>query len=233
MSNVPASGIPAPPGAPLLRFSAQNVDGLGTNNAGIVDGSLLSTIVNLGSQSGANVTGAGAARFTFTKVAPSNKIRGFSCFTLTGAQFMQSAGFTLIAQPLTWVLIYQRGAAASEAITAGSAGNTNQTYYATNNLNMSAGTQIVAAFTTVSGNWNCQVSKFSAAASGFHLNGIDDVNNPQNANTLGIDQITLGNNPGATAPFTGLIAEVVVYGSSPPSNALIDAWAANYGSFPQ
>lgn len=237
----PATNYTNSPGGPpgqgdlLAWYDAQNINLLG--NVGVADADPVGTWKNAAASGAAydQIQVNAGTKPTFRKIAAAGKINNLSAVESTdGLRHMQSAAFTLVAQPLTWAWVFRSTTAGTQVLSTGGAANTNQTLFTTVNPSMFAGTTQNPALPIVANTWEAAVARYDAASSTWTLNA-STVSGFGSVGTSGIDQIGLFWNPPETGGvgWVGFIAECLIWTTAPPVSAIIAYFNARYGVTPQ
>lgn len=229
----PASGLPLPPGSPLVRYSSSNVDGLG--NVGFVNNQQVGTWVNIGSLGAAwnNVQAVGGTRPTWLAVGSAGKMNNLPAVNWNGSQNMASAtSLPLQAQPLTWVVVASANGVGNESYFGGVAPNGNAMLLATLAISIFAGSLPATGQSITASKIQTLTATMNGAASFGSVDGVSGGAVAAGANSL--DNIILGANGAFLNNVTGIYYEVLVYGAGAPSVAAINAWVTlAFGATPQ
>jgi hypothetical protein len=220
--------LPAPPGAPLVRYSSSSVDG--NNNSGFVGGQQVGTWINIGSLGATwNVVQAvGGTRPTWLSIGSVGKMNNLPAVNWNGSQNMASAtSLPIQAQPLTWVVVASATGSGNESYFGGVAPNGNAMLLATLAISIFAGSLPATGQSIVANKIHTLTATMSGAASFGSVDGVSGGAVPAGAN--GLDNIILGANGAFLNNLTGITYEYLIYGASPPSVAAINAWVASIG----
>lgn len=224
--------VVSPPGAPILWFDAQNIDG--TFNSSLVDGQALGTWLNGGSNgSGGNaVQATGGLRPTFKKVGSAGKINNLSSVLFTPTQWMQTANVASVAQPNV-ICAVCKPIAGNGTVADGNDGvNRNDLLFSGGTWQLFGGTALYnSTLAATAGVYHVLRALFNTTSSTIRANKTTSTAGTS-PGAASLDGLSLGVAGDATTPMNGEIVEVIVYGAgTAPTDVLLDAYFdAKYGS---
>jgi hypothetical protein len=231
---VPFGVSVSPPATNLLvRFFAQNLDGLG--NSSLIDGQGMGTVVNLGS-GGATynvVQAVGANQPLYRAVAAAGKINNKPALEGDGARGMASGAIAL-AQPTTmFALVKVKSSQGAAMITDGNAAQMQWGFISLQSRLFCGAAALTGQSVTI-GQWQLIVAQFNGASSFARMDGAQSgAINPGGGSG---DLLNFLQGQGAGFRLDAFCAEFLIYNAllTAPQIAAVETYfAAMYGVTPQ
>lgn len=232
-----ALAVPAPPSTNLfVRYSAQNLDGLG--NSSLIDGQGMGTVVNLGSAGASyNQTQAvGANQLFYRAIAQSGKINNRPALEGDGSRGMQTGAIPALVQPTTmFALIRAKSSQAAAMITDT---NVAQMQWGLISLQtrLFTGSAALTGQSVTIGSWQLIAAQFNGVSSFGRMDGAQSGAINPGGGAGGTSEMDFFQSAAGAFRLDAFIAEFLIYNAllTGPQIAAVETYfVANYGVTPQ
>lgn len=226
--NSPLStGVPLPPGAPLLSYLGDNTDGFG--NTLRLDGVAFSPWKNLGSKASSDLSQL--AMPVWRAIGGVGKLNNMPAVSASAGQYLaiDFAGANL-SQPLTYGIIWMTTDQTTTEVMC--EGSLELAHIGPAIWMIGGGVNQNTGLNCQSNKWHMLTCEFNGASSFARLDGV-----PSSTFNVGANQLvsfSLFAQASGGIPLTGRIAECQVYAQAGQSAASLEAYYTDkYGGFPQ